>query len=139
MIFQTIANSPHETTSFIHRDKRQGGGGIIPFRPLFVYRQQQREMQEKWKEIEARKKLRHEQELQYQQYQAYLDTIRSPQQSYQSHPPTLVSSNHGAQHSSFHYPTKEYISYPPSYPTYLSDQSSSYYTSEYDNDYSDFK
>lgn len=39
-----------------HRVKR--GGQAIPFRPLFVYRQQQKEKQARWKLLEAQKQLK---------------------------------------------------------------------------------
>lgn len=42
-----------KTKTFNHRIKRDGG--VIPFRPLFVYRQQQKEKQAKWKLQEAQK------------------------------------------------------------------------------------
>lgn len=41
------------------RSKRDGG--TIPFRPLFVYRQQQKEKQARWKLLEAQKLLKQEQ------------------------------------------------------------------------------
>lgn len=97
----------HETSELLKRDKRQGGGGIIPFRPLFVYRQQQREMQERWKEIEARKKLR-QQSIYYQSY---------PQTSYRR-PSTTSSIEYkypSTRYSSHNYPSLEYENYYPSY------------------------
>lgn len=49
-------NQPsNDAETLHHRFKRGGGGGLIPFRPLFVYRQQQKEKQAKWKLEEAQK------------------------------------------------------------------------------------
>lgn len=108
---------PHETETLLHRDKRQGGGGIIPFRPLFVYRQQQREQQEKWREIEAKKKLKQQSLVQYEQYQ---DTVNKHQQQlYQSRPPTQHSSYSNpvtSSYSYYNYPSVQYSSY--GYPSY---------------------
>ncbi|KAJ6638516.1 hypothetical protein Bhyg_11252 [Pseudolycoriella hygida] len=108
---------PHGTENdiILHREKRQGGGGIIPFRPLFVYRQQQKEQQERWKQEEAKKK----QKQQFLEYQQNLEAIKQSQR-YQSRPV--------AQYNSYSYPTTQYSSYynyPSSY--YASYSYPSYY------------
>lgn len=145
---------PHDadgTNQPVNREKRQGGGGFIPFRPLFVYRQQQREMQERWKEIEARKKLREQQQL-------YPQTIQSPQFYQSNNSPRPPSSSTSS--ITYNYPTAYQQSYQPSpysaysaylasyykkyypswyYSTYYPSYSSSYYPSYYDGyDYSYF-
>lgn len=56
------------TKTVNHRIKRDSG--IIPFRPLFVYRQQQKEKQAKWKLQEAQKL--HQQLLQQQLLQQHI-------------------------------------------------------------------
>lgn len=144
---QSWATLPHETEKLLHRQKRQGGGGIIPFRPLFVYRQQQREMQEKWKEIEERKKLR-QQQLQYQQYEQYQESIKPQQPVYR--PITQYEQYHEnikpqqppyrptTHYSSYNYPSTRYKTY--TYPSYYSrDKYPTYqsYPSYYDSEYYD--
>lgn len=135
----SILSPPNVFKHLLHREKRQGGGGIIPFRPLFVYRQQQKEQQEKWKEIEARKKVQ-QQLLQYQQY----ETIKQNQQYKQNRPsPTTYStySEQPTQYSAYNYPSSQYVSYYPSNypryeyetdPVYQKQPSSNYYQDYYD-------
>lgn len=136
-------NLPHKTKTNLHRVKRQGGGGIIPFRPLFVYRQQQKEMQEKWKEIEEKKRLQKEHLLQYQQYQQYQEAIRpsipipvKPQQPYQSHSTAQYNApnyNPTTHYNSNYYPATYYN--PSYYPTYHHSSNYYYPTTDY-NSYS---
>lgn len=55
---QILFNPPtnrYETETLNHRFKREG---FIPFRPLFVYRQQQIKKQARWKWLEAQKLLK---------------------------------------------------------------------------------
>lgn len=142
----SIISLPYETDKLLHREKRQGGGGIIPFRPLFVYRQQQREQQEKWKEIEARKKLK-QQLVQYDQYQ---DTVKQQQQLFQSPPDTVKQQQQlyqkplptrytpTTQYSSYNnYPSSQYssYSYPSYYAQYVKDLA---YQKELSNYYQDY-
>ncbi len=123
-------------TKLLIRQKRQGGGGIIPFRPLFVYRQQQREQQEKWKEIEARKKLKQ----QWVQYQQYEDSIKQNQQFYRPSTASISYSKPISQFSSYNYPYSYYDTYPASSgryeydkePVYQKEPSSNYYQNYYD-------
>lgn len=142
-------NLPHETKMILHRVKRQGGGGIIPFRPLFVYRQQQKEMQEKWKEIEERKRLQKEHLLQYQQYQQYYEATKpsiptiplpiKPQQSYQSLPTAQYNPNYNptTHDNSNYYPATATYSKPSHYPSYHYISNYYYPTTDY-NSYSSY-
>lgn len=111
---------PHGAKTILSRAKRGGGGGgFIPFRPLFIYRQQQKKKQEKWKEIEARKKVEQDHLLQYQQYQGAI------------HAPIELPSYHPTSRYSSIYPSTDYSSYYgrnnfEKYPTYYSDAFSYY-------------
>lgn len=55
------SNRPPTSNQRFKRDS-----GIIPFRPLFVYRQQQKELQAKWKLIEALKQQKKQAQLKLQ-------------------------------------------------------------------------
>ncbi|XP_037027560.1 uncharacterized protein LOC119068177 [Bradysia coprophila] len=138
VIDQTISLPFDMTTNSLNRVKRQGGGGFIPFRPLFVYRQQQRERQERWKEIEAKKKLK-------EQYQQYEDSIKQSQ-LYSSHRPSTTGISYSGpattQYTSYNkYPYTRYPSYSPSYYNqyqYEKDPYSNYYQKYYQNYYDGF-
>lgn len=132
---ENVIHINSEANHLLNRVKRQGGGGFIPFRPLFVYRQQQRERQERWKEIEAKKKLRE----QYEQYEAAI----KENQLYSSHRPAapVIPYKRPAipqysSYSNYYYPYNRYTSYSPTYYSqYEQDPYSNYYQNYYQNYY----
>lgn len=77
--------------TFNHRVKRDGGA--IPFRPLFVYRQQQKEKQAKWK-LEAEQKLA-KQQYDLQNFQnsiaVYSKPPLNPTKSYYDYRPVFTT------------------------------------------------